>query len=90
MSLEDDLNAVNAEYAKMTLETELNGVVINGFYAAYGPAEGNYVYGDFISTHDLFALLLETYQKAIEIGWETRALDALATKIRLAGQSKTT
>lgn len=40
--------------------------------------------GRFVNLADVLAALLETYERALDIGWETKALDAFSDLIRRA------
>lgn len=61
---------------QMELETEVRTSEANLV------TKGNYVNGTWVNYEDLLKILLETYQKSCAIGWETKALDELTTKLR--------
>jgi hypothetical protein len=43
--------------------------------------------GRFVNLADVLAALLETYERAQDIGWETKALDSFSDLIRRANSS---
>lgn len=87
MSLEDELAKVNEEYAKMQLDTHLHvSTSSSNQYTRDRNGDQVTTSGRWVLVGDVVAILLETYQQAIEIGWETKALDALATRIRQAAE----
>lgn len=65
----------------LELKTYLRTILSEG-QRATTPAGNVTMYGQFVSLPDVMALLLEAYEQAIQIGYETKVLDSLARKLR--------